>query len=130
MALPPEAAQLREEALALVQKLNSRKELTNLQLHTIITYRGQLHLSCGIMAMRLQRLKSRLDFGAIQFVGGRRVVQFAGEQLAQQVDDRAQKWLSQDPELANTCQNVVINMNVQVDTNAQTLQHVLRKGCP
>jgi hypothetical protein len=33
----------REEAL--IQKLDGRKELTDLQLDTIITYRKQLHLS-------------------------------------------------------------------------------------
>jgi hypothetical protein len=63
MALPSEAAQFSEEALALVQKLDRRKELTDLQLHTIITYRKQLHLSWGMIVMRLQRPKSTVKSG-------------------------------------------------------------------
>jgi hypothetical protein len=54
IVLPPEAAQLRKEVLALIQKLEERKELTDLQLDTIITDREQLHLSEGMIAMRLQ----------------------------------------------------------------------------
>jgi hypothetical protein len=52
MALLPEAVQISEEILALVRKHNERKELTDLQLHTIIAYRKQLHLLWGILTMR------------------------------------------------------------------------------
>jgi hypothetical protein len=58
MSLPSEAAQLCEEALALVQKLDGKNELSNLQLHTMVTSREQFHLPWGIIAMRIQRSKS------------------------------------------------------------------------
>jgi hypothetical protein len=61
MALPPEAVQLHKEALALVPKLEGRKDLTDHQLQAIITYREQLHLSEGINVMRIQYPKSTLE---------------------------------------------------------------------
>jgi hypothetical protein len=47
-----------EAALALVQKLDGRKKLTDLLLHIIITNRGQLYLLWELTAMRLKRQKS------------------------------------------------------------------------
>jgi hypothetical protein len=49
MALPPEAVRPREEALALVQMLHGRKELADLQLHTIMTCREQFRLSRALL---------------------------------------------------------------------------------
>jgi hypothetical protein len=58
MGLSPEAAQPREETLALVPKLGGGSELADPQLYAIITFREQLHLSWDMIPMRLRYPKS------------------------------------------------------------------------
>jgi uncharacterized protein YcgI (DUF1989 family) len=57
VVLPPEAAQLREDAPTLVQQFDGRKELTDLQLYVINTDREQLHLSCTRIQMDIQHVR-------------------------------------------------------------------------